>query len=585
MAAQAASVSKADMKNPWMRTFFISRLASLERERSSYMATWRDLSAMFAPGRGRFLQGANNSARGRRKDQRIIDNTPVKAAGTMASGLHAGVSSPARPWLRFRAHVANANDKLNSEGQVKAWLDEIQRRVLYVFDKSNLYNALHTLYGELGTFGTGVLWVDEDEEDIVRAYPLTVGEYWLASSKRNAVDTVYRSMWWTVRQIVDEFGLDAVSPSIRTAYETGQLDLEYEIVHGVEPNPNAAPPGARLPKGSAFPWGGCLASRLPFRSVWFERSAQGVDGLLRVSGYEEFPCMAPRWDVVGTDTYGGSNTPGWIALGDAQQLQLLQRRSMELIDKTSKPPMVAHPGMKNEPMSQLPGGVTFDPDTSGKGYRVAYEIKPEAMSFLEKKITETQERIRQAFFADLWLMMTNSDRREITAREIDERREEKMLILGPVLERLHDELLGPLVERVFNIMVRHGMIPPQPSAIRGAHLQVEFISMLALAQKALTTGPIERLWQFGAQIGSVKPEALDRLDADGTLDNYSDMIGAPASVLVDKDKADQIRQARAQQQAQANAAARIEQIAKGASIASQIDVGGGRNAVQALMGA
>src|SRR6185437_13249570 len=141
---------------------------------------------------------------------------------------------------------------------------------LRVFAKSNLYNCLHTLYGELGVFGTGALWIDEDEDDIVRGYTLTVGEYWLASSKRLAVDTLYRSLWWTVRQIVDSFGRDAVSDGIRASYDSGQLDLEYEIVHVLEPNPAAT---AVVPRSSEepAPWRGRLSSRMRYRSVWFER--------------------------------------------------------------------------------------------------------------------------------------------------------------------------------------------------------------------------------------------------------------------------------------------------------------------------
>jgi hypothetical protein len=131
---------------------------------------------------------------------------------------------------------------------------------------------------------------------------------------------------------------------------------------------------------------------------------------------------------------------------------------------------------------------------------------------LAADIAEVQGRIKEAFYANLFLMLAESDRREITAREIDERREEKMLMLGPVLERLHDELLQPLVARVFSIMTRNGLIPPLPRGVERSGLQVEFISILAQAQKAVATAGIERMWQFGAQIGAIKPEALDRLD-------------------------------------------------------------------------
>src|SRR5260221_11238557 len=145
------------------------------------------------------------------------------------------------------------------------------------------------------------------------------------------------------------------------------------------------------------------------------------------------------------------------------------------------------------------------------------------LSHLGQDIAEVQGRIKQAFYANLFLMMAESDRRQITAREIDERHEEKMLMLGPVLERLHDELLDPLVKRVFAIMARHRMIPPLPRSMQPQQLTVEFISMLAQAQKAVATGAIERFWQFGMQIAAAKPEAMDRLVPDGALRASPDM--------------------------------------------------------------
>jgi hypothetical protein len=294
-----------DQNDSWLRTYFTNRLGALDRDRTSYWATWRDLAQNFAPRRGRFLTSQGTSSgdqytRGQRRDRRIIDNTPLLAARVMASGMMAGISSPARPWFRLRL----SSDAANQDAGVRFWLDEVQRRVLHVFAKSNLYNCLHTLYGELGTFGTAALWIDEDEEDVVRGYTLTVGEYWLASSARLRVDTLYRSLWWTVRQIVDTFGRDAVSDGIRAAYDSGQLDQEYEIVHAIEPNPNAAPPDMRAPQDTAAPWAGRVSARMRYRSVWFERGQQGEPSLLRVSGYDEFPAMAPRWEVAGSDTYG-----------------------------------------------------------------------------------------------------------------------------------------------------------------------------------------------------------------------------------------------------------------------------------------
>lgn len=562
-----------DLRDPWLRSYFTNRLGALDRERAGFLSTWQDLAHYFAPRRGRFLASPGDSRRGARKDHRIIDNTPLIAARVMASGMMAGISSPARPWFRLRL----ASESANEDPGARAWLDEVQQRMLRVFGRSNLYNCLHTLYGELGVFGTAALWVDEDEEDVVRGYTLTAGEYWLASSSRLAVDTVYRTLTLTVRQIVDTFGRDAVSAGVRAAYDNGQFDLEREVIQAVEPNPNAAPRGVIV----ANDWSGHLAAHFPFRSAWFERDAAGETLLLRLSGYRELPCMVPRWEVVGTESWGTG--PGWVALGDSKQLQTQQARKLEAIDKQVKPPMVGPPSLRNEPATLLPGGITYVADPSGQGFRPAIDVRL-SLADLGGDIAQVQARVKEAFYANLFLMMAESDRREITAREIDERREEKMLMLGPVLERLHDELLRPLVARVFNIMARNGLIPPPPRRLDALGMQVEFISILAQAQKAVATAGIERLWQFGAQIGALKPEALDRLDVDGTMDAYADMTGTPAQILVDRGQAEKARAARAQAQAAQTALAGMGQIADIGKAASQIDVGGGANAVTAMLG-
>lgn len=510
-----------------LRRYFVQRLASLDRARAGYGETWRALGPLFAPQRGPFADASgpapsSPAGRGARRDGMLIDNTPLLAARTLASGMMAGISSPARPWFRLRLAGHGPDDRrLNEAPGLAAWLETVEKRLLQVFARSNLYNCLHTLYGELGVFGTAALWVDEDEEDVVRGYALTAGEYWLASSRRLAVDTLYRTMWWSARQIVDTFGRDAVSPRILASYDQGRFDDSYEIVHAVEPDSDASV--------FSFPW----------RSAWFERAAGGERPLLRLGGYAEFPCMAPRWEVCGSETWGSG--PGWVALGDAVQLQSLQAAKAEAIDKQLRPPLIGPAGLGHEAGPLLPGSVTYVTDPSGQGFRAAYDVRID-LSHLAADIAETQGRIRGAFYADLFLMMADSERTQVTAREIDERREEKMLMLGPVLERLHDELLDPLIRRVLAIMARNGLIPAPPGG-SAAGLRIEFISLLASAQKAAATVSLERFWQFGQAIAQLKPEAIDRLDADGTLEAYAELTGVPHAALVPAERATATRAA------------------------------------------
>ena len=198
-----------------------------------------------------------------------------------------------------------------------------------------------------------------------------------------------------------------------------------------------------------------------------------------------------------------------------------------------------------------------------------------------------QGHIKEAFYANLFLMMAESDRREITAREIDERREEKMLMLGPVLERLHDELLQPLVARVFRIMTRNGGLIPAAAQKASTTTACRSSSSRSSPRAQKAVGHRRHRADVAVRRPDRQrssPRRFDRLDADGTMDAYADMTGAPASVLVDRKKAEQARQARAQAQQQQAALAGVQQLANTAKTASQIDVGGGQNAVAAMLG-
>ena len=455
------------MQHPDLRRHCERRLNALDRERTTWFAHWRELSDFIMPRRGSFLgRPSRSSERGGKRNPKVLDATAMLAARTLASGLMAGLTSPARPWFT----LGLGSPALSSVPEVRAWLDDVAARMMRTIARSNLYNALAIAYEELAVFGTAAVLVVEDPRDVVRAYPLSAGEYWLAASDRLTVNTLYRSLAMTSYQLVERFGRDAVSSVVRERYDRGEWDHEVEVVHCIEPNPEAAPAD-----GFARPrW------RMSYRSVWYEKAGAG-DALLDVSGFEEFPALCPRWHLSGNDVYGRS--PGMDALADSKSLQLMQLRFAETLDKMVNPPMVASPQLRGLPAASTPAAITYVADTEGVGFKPAYQIKPPLAEF-SAAIRDRQQAVQRAFHADLFLMATElKDVRSAT--EIAERRAEKLVMLGPVLERLHDDLLEPLVGRVFQIMGRAGHIPPPPFAeLDGLRLQPEYVSPMTSLQGA-----------------------------------------------------------------------------------------------------
>lgn len=548
-----------------LRQYSDQRLTILRGERYSWFVHWLDLGKYLLPRRTRYLVTPNATQRGLPINNAIIDSTGSLAVRTLAAGMMSGIASPARPWFRLTLD----NQALADQSEVKVWLDEVQRRMLRVFANSNFYLSMAVLFEDLSVFGTAAMVMHEDAEDIIRCYNPAIGEYFLAQSYRLQVDTLYREFTMSARQLVQEFGLDKVSAAIKAMVEQGRGGQDKEIIvcHAIEPNDTSIVQTK-------------VAKSFRYREVFWERGS-GEDLLLDERGYHEFPVLAPRWHLSANDVYGRS--PGMDALGDVKQLQLETKRKAQAIDKMVNPPVIADVTLKNEPTSLLPGGVTYVPSTQGAiGVKPIYEVKPD-LSHMVADIAEVQRRIKEVFFCDLFLMISQLETVR-TATEISARREEKLVMLGPVLERFENEALDPAVERTFAIMARLQLLPPAPAAIQGQRIQVQFVSMLADAQRAVATTGFERWIALMGNLAAVHPEILDNINFDESSDWYADALGVSPKLLNSDPVIAAMRKARAQQQAAAQAAQLAAAAAQSGKVLSETDVGGGQNALQLMMG-
>ena len=548
------------------RDKYLRRLSGLKTDRSAYDAHWKELADYVLPRSVVFSTSDYN--KGGKINQNILDNTATLALRTLASGMMAGLTSPARPWFR----LTTSDPYMMEQNGIKEWLFDVENRMREVFAKSNLYNILPNAYQDLGLFGTAAFEVCEDFEDVIRCYPYSIGEYWLANSHRLSVDTCYREISMTVDQIVGRFGLYNCSEAIKNQYNRGNYDQRFDIIHVVEPNRDHRP--------------NCmLAKYKAFTSVYFEKGSNRDGKYLRESGYDEFPILCPRWSLPGNSVYGES--PGMMALIDIKGLQLSQRRKLQGIDKMVNPPMIGDTQLRNQRASVLPGDITYISGmVSGNvGLRPIYEVNPR-LNELGMDIQETQNRIRRTFFEDMMTMLATGDNSQMTAREVEERHQEKLLVLGPVMERLNDELLDPLIDRTFNIMTRRNMLPPPPQALEGMDLRVEYISIMGQAQKMIGTGSVERLAGFAGNLAAVKPEVLDKIDFDQTLDEYANMLGVPPRMVRSDDQVGEIRAAKAkaaQAQQMQQMVPMAGEAASAAKVLSETDVNS-QNALTQMLG-
>ena len=542
------------------REKLLTRWGQLQSERASWWAHWQEITSFVLPRNGRYFR--QDRDKGWRRHNSIYDNTGTRALRTLGAGMMAGATSPARQWFR----LGTGDPELNSYAPVKVWLDDVTKRMQLVFQKSNTYRALHTMYEELGAFGTAVSIVLPDFNNVIHHYPITTGEYAIATDYQGRVTTLYREFEQTVSQIVTEFGYKNCSHSVRNLFDRGSLDQWIPIIHAIEPRTDRD----TTKKDS---------KNMPYKSCYFE--VGGDQGkFLRESGFNKFPALVPRWSVSGGDIYG--NSPGMEALGDIKQLQHEQLRKAQCIDYQTKPPLQVPTSMKNRDVETLPGGISFV-DGGSQGIKTAFEVNLNLQHLLGD-IQDVRERVRGAFYADLFLMLANATDTRMTATEVAERHEEKLLMLGPVLERLHNELLDPLIDITFENMVKANLIPPAPPELQGMDLSVEFVSMLAQAQRAIGTNSVDRFVGNLGAIAQMKPDVLDKFDSDQWAESYSDMLGVDPNLIVAGKQVALIRDARNKAMAAKEQAAMMQQQSATAKNLAQSPTGGGQqNALMDVM--
>lgn len=528
----------------------------LETERSSFISHWRDLNDYILPRRGRFTLSEGN--RGDRRSKNVIDSTATFAARTLSSGMMSGVTSPARPWFR----LTTPDPELAEFAAVKDWLHTVTLRMQTVLLRSNTYNALPILYQDMGVFGTGAMLVEEDEEDFIRCRTFPVGSYVIANDSKGRARVFMRQFRMTVRQIVEQFGggdpskpdWTNISTQVRAHWERKDFELWVDVTHVIAPNPDRD----RTKLASKYK---------AFTNCYYETGGAG-EKLLEETGFDEFPVLAPRWSVSGDDVYG-TDCPGMTALGDIRQLQFGEKKRMKAIDKILDPPLIGPAGLANVKVSLLPADITYWNERAGgtEGLRPIHEVRPDVHHLLGSQ-EDCRARIRRAFFEDLFLMLAYTDgsrgAQPVTAREIEERHEEKFLALGPVLEQLNQELLNPLIDRIFAIMVRRGLIPEAPEELQGASLKVEYISIMAQAQKRIGLAAINEFAGFVGSVAQMDPSVLDKLDRDQMIDEYGKMTGVPPRIIVSDEDVLAIREARADAQQAEARAAQVASMAKSA---------------------
>lgn len=520
----------------------------LKAEREPYVPQWLEISRHIMPSSGRFLiTSEKNLARDRWN--KLYDSTAIRAANILQAGLMSGMTDPSSQWFA----LTTGSPELDESHSVKTWLDQVQRILEMAFTQTNIYQALQHTWREVGVFGVAAFVVMEDPVHSFVAYPLVCGEYCVACDFRGIPDTLYRRFTMTAAQIVSKYGRKAPD-SVLDAYDNEQYDDEFEVIHAIEPRFDRDPT-----KGDN--------KNMPWRSVVMVVECGEQDsGILEESGFRQFPAVVGRWGASASDVYS-EEAPGIVAVGDTLQLGHHQIQKGNAIDYMVNPPLILPSDAKDRESDFLPGGRTYVSSPSAKDQvQPAFNVSL-PLGDLREDINDVRNRINQAFSVDLFMMIANAGNGQMTATEVAERHEEKLMMLGPVLSRLNQEVLKPLIERCYSILAEQGQLPPPPDELQGQALSIEYTSMLARSQRAIRANSLDQFLTRIAQVAQFDPTVTQKLNGFNIVDEYADYFSVAPSVIVPSEEAQQA--VAAQQQAQQQAA-QMEQMQQGADAMSKL---------------
>lgn len=499
----------------------IKRFEKLKSSRGTWESHWQELAEYCLP---RKATVTALKTPGTKVPTDIYDSTQIQSAQIFAAGLMSYLTNPSSKW--FALGLKNKN--LEEASDVKMWLKDTEDRIFDTLNESNFNQEIYETYLDLSVFGTSPLYSEEDPETKVRFYARPLAETFIVENDRKKVDTLFRAFSYTVRQAFQRWGNNA-GQKVLEAYEQGKLEEDMDFLHVILPR---AERDVRKQDGV----------NKPFASLYIEPTTKK---LLSEGGYEEFPFFVPRLTKISGEVYGRS--PAMTCLPDIKSLNSMAKTILKAAQKQVDPPLQAPDDGYILPLRTSPGSVNYH----GVGLQPGDEIKPLYPSNIHNIPIgfemEEQKRasIKSTFFVDLFLLLAQQPK--MTATEVLERVNEKMLILGPMLGRLMSELLDPVITRVASILSRTGGLAPLPPTLQNEDFKVKYISPLAKAQKASEMKSISTLLLAVQEMAQVDPSALDNVNLDQAVKEIADIVNVPANILRSDEEVQEMRKERQQQ--------------------------------------
>jgi len=516
-------------------SWIVKNYERLKAERGTWENHWQEIADFFIPHKDQITQ---KSVAGEKKNTDLFDSTGIHSNELLASALHSMLTNPSIEWFDLVT-----GDDLDQDHDVRAWLQKCAKRVHHVLNNSNFQTEIHELFLELPSIGTSLFFMEEDKDDVMRFSTRPISEAVFDEDEKGMPNSLYRCFEYTGQQMLLRFGEES--------FEQDEINLfkndtyrKFEVVHGIIPNDKYNP------FKKSF-------GNKPFASIYVFKLKNRV---IKEKGYDEFPAAIPRWTKQSYERYGRS--PAMKCLPEVKLLNEVKKTMIISAQKMIDPPLQAPDEGMVLPLRTRPGAINYY--RSGTKDRIEPLFTGGQVDFGLTFIEDLKAQVRQAFFID---MLQLREGPQMTATEVLQRTEEQLRTMGPVIGRLHNEILKPLIERVFRVMFRRGLLPDDmPDVLVDRDIKIKYSSMIARAQRTSEADNIMRLLNSSTMLLQLNPSVAENLDFDKTFRYIADVYDVPKEIMKNPDQLEEERQAQAelamQEREQMQEAQQVDNISK-----------------------
>jgi len=498
------------------------RYERMKSLRATWESHWEEIAERVLPRSSEFT---GDKTPGDKRTEKIYDATSALALERFAAAVESLLTPRGAKW-----HTLRANDPgINQIPEVNEYFDQVER-ILFHYryaPRSNFASQMHETYLSLGAFGTGALYVDEKLDAGFRYRAVHLSDIFIAENEHGIVDTVFRRMNMTARQVAMMFPEGNLSDKMMEKANDNP-DEKVELIHVVAPRSERDQSKRNR-------------ANMQYGSGYYECKTKG---LIEEGGFEEFPYIVSRYVTTARETYGRS--PAMIVLPDIKMLQAMSRVVIRAGEKVVDPPLLIADDGVILPVNTRPGGATFA-RLDGRQQAPIQPLNTGGRPDIGEAMMEARRRtINDAFLVTLFQILVDSPR--MTATEVLQRAQEKGALLAPTVGRQQSETLGPLIEREISVLARQGVLPPLPEVLVGREYEVEYVSPLSRAMKSEEGVGILRTLEMVQPIAAVDPSVMDNFNFDEITRVLADVNGVPQRILRDAESISNQRNARAQQQ-------------------------------------